>query len=66
MNILNYKILPDDIAFIEKFYAENERLSGRKRPDDYIERGLRIIYGKRKPCGWRQEGLASYNKPEAF
>lgn len=47
-----------DIEFLEKFYAEYEKLSGKPRPVDWVERGTKVLTGQRKPCGWKTEGLA--------
>ncbi len=39
-----------DLDWIEAFYADKESgWEDYKRPTDYIERALRILYGKRQP-----------------
>ena len=50
-----------DLEFIEKFYTDIERgysSLGKTyiRPDDYIERALKVLYGKRKPLSSQHEG----------
>jgi len=47
----------NDIKWIELFYADVERRDKNyKRPADYLERGLRILYGKRNKIQWNIEG----------
>ena len=53
-----------DIDWIERFYSDFERASGRKRPADYVERGLRVLNGKRKPCRNNTEGLTKLGVKE--
>lgn len=52
-----------DLKWIEDFYEENERLSGRPRPEDYLERGKRILERRNNPVGWKTEGLTKKRKP---
>lgn len=49
----------EDKQWLERFYTDYERMSGKQRPDNWLERGERILTGQRKPCGWKTEGLST-------
>lgn len=57
---MDYKLSDEDLQWVEEFYAEWERGSGFKRPDNYIERAYKVLTGQRNTVRQQSEGKTGY------